>query len=497
MFEAILIAFPIVLEPQNLFLILAGASLGLTFGAIPGLGGDTALALLIPITFSMEPGSGLILLASAQGGAAFGGSIPAILLNTPGTGQNTATCFDGYPMTKQGKAGVALGAAATASALGALFGVIILIIMLPFARQAILLFSFPEIFMLAIMGLSVIAAVSSNNIIKGIISGGFGVALSFIGWESVNAGLRFTFGVEYLYDGIKFVPVIIGLFAIGEAITLYFKGGSIVEPEKASVTYFGPNGIWVGIKSVFKHYGTFLRSVVVGVIVGIVPGVGGSVANFLAYVQAVQTSKNPENFGKGDVRGVIAPEASNDAKDGGALLPTLAFGIPGSSGMAILMGGFMIHGIAPGRDLMTNHLHLVWILLLALVLANFTASGIGLLLSPFSSIVTKISADILAPIIFVISVVGAYALYGQLGDVIVAIIFGIMGYYLRGAGYSRVAIIIGLILGKLMEQNYHLTLQAQGMSGFFTRPISVGLLLLTILSISYPWLSRRKRRRYP
>lgn len=494
MLEAILTAAGTIFQFDNLILIFAGATLGLTFGAIPGLGGDTALALLIPITFGMEPSSGLILLISAQGGAAFGGSIPAILLNTPGTGQNTATCFDGYPMTQQGKAGIALGASATASALGALFGVIILAILLPFARQAILLFSFPEIFMMAIMGLSVIAAVSTQSLIKGIISGGFGIALSFIGWERVNAGLRFTFGIEYLYDGIKFVPVIIGLFAIGEAIRLYLRGGTIVEVQKSNVTYFGPNGLWIGIKSVFNNFGLFLRSCILGLIVGIVPGVGGSVSNFLAYMQAVQTSKNPEKFGTGDVRGVIAPEAGNDAKDGGALLPTLAFGIPGSSGMAILMGGFIIHGVSPGRELMTNYLDLVWVVLIALILANFIASGIGLVLSPYSSIVTKISGKLLAPVIFVVSVNGAFALHEQLGDVVVAVVFGIIGYYMQRAGYSRVSVIIGLILGALMEKNYHLTLQAQGVHGFFTRPIALGLLILTFFSILYPFMSRRRKR---
>ena len=308
--------------PAPLYLVL-GTLLGMLFGILPGLGGPQVLALLLPITYGMHAELAMVLLVGAMSSIAFGGSIPAILINTPGTGQSAATCFDGFPLAQQGKAGMAIGAAATASCLGAVFGAIILTVILPIGRLVVLAFSYPEYFMLALMGLSVIAVVSIGSLWKGLVAACLGLIFSTFGYDPITGSVRFTFGSDYLWDGIRLMPAFIGLFAIGETLDLFLKRGKIAQAYTGKI-----GGVTQGVKAVFRNFGLFLRCSIIGTIVGIVPGVGGAVSNFLAYGHAVQVSKNPENFGKGDIRGVIAPEAGNDAKDGGALVPTLIFGIP-------------------------------------------------------------------------------------------------------------------------------------------------------------------------
>ncbi len=284
MFESALPALQMHLSwPAPLYLFL-GTLLGMLFGILPGLGGPQALALLLPITYGMDVNLAIVLMVGAMSSIAFGGSIPAILINTPGTGQSAATCFDGFPLTQQGKAGMAIGAAATASCLGAIFGAIVLTILLPIGKQVVLLFSFPEYFMLAIMGLSVIAAVSKGSLWKGLIAACLGLALSTIGYDPVTGSARYTLGIDYLWDGIKLVPAFIGLFAVGEALDMMIKRGKI-----AQVPYTGKiSGVWEGVRAVFENFGLFIRCSIIGCVIGIIPGVGGAVSNFIAYGHAVQ-----------------------------------------------------------------------------------------------------------------------------------------------------------------------------------------------------------------
>lgn len=477
--------------PAPLYLVL-GTLLGMLFGILPGLGGPQVLALLLPITYGMDVNLAIVLLVGAMSSIAFGGSIPAILINTPGTGQSAATCFDGFPLAQQGKAGMAIGAAATASCLGAIFGAVVLTIILPVGRLVVLAFSYPEYFMLALMGLSVIAVVSRGSLWKGLIAACLGLMLSTMGYDPVTGSVRFTFGSDYLWDGIKLMPAFIGLFAVGESLDLFLKRGKI-----AQIDYRGKiGGVTEGIMAVFRHFGLFLRCSIVGVLVGIIPGVGGAVSNFLAYGHAVQVSKDSERFGTGDIRGVIAPEAGNDAKDGGALVPTLIFGIPGSLEMAVFLGALILLGLEPGPRLMLDNPEVVLVLIYTLVAGNILVALIGLFGAGFLVKITYIPTRLLAPVIFMLALMGAYLSHEMLADVVVALIFGVLAFAMKRFDFSRIAVVIAIVLGALAQKTFHQTLMLWGFKGFFIRPISLGLFIITAAMVLIPYgqtmLLRRK-----
>lgn len=483
MYEAALPALTAMLAwPAPLYLVL-GTLLGLLFGILPGLGGPQVLALLLPITYGMETNLAIVLLVGAMSSIAFGGSIPAILINTPGTPQSAATCFDGFPLAQQGKAGMAIGAAATASCLGAIFGAIILTILLPVGRYVVLAFSYPEYFMLALMGLSVIAVVSKGSLWKGLVAACLGLILSTIGYDPVTGSVRFTFGTDYLWDGIRLVPAFIGLFAIGEAIDLFLGRGKIAQS-----LYSGRiGGMAKGIRAVFNHFGLFIRCSIIGTLVGIIPGVGGAVTNFLAYGHAAQASKNPEGFGRGDIRGVIAPEAANDSKDGGALVPTLLFGIPGSLEMAVFLGAMIVLGLDPGPRMMIDRPEIVLVLIYTLVAGNILVALIGIFGAGALVKLTYVPATLLAPVIFTLGLMGAYLTHELLADVIITLIFGVLAFAMKRFDFSRIAVVIALVLGGLAQKTFHQTLLLWGYKGFFIRPISLGLFIITVAMVVFPY----------
>ncbi|MBS4024491.1 MAG: tripartite tricarboxylate transporter permease [Clostridia bacterium] len=479
--------------PGPLYLVL-GSLIGILFGILPGLGGPQVVALLLPLTIGMDASHAIILLIGAMAATAFGGSIPAILINTPGTATNAATCLDGFPLARQGKAGMAIATAGISSALGAIFGAIVLTLILPMGRQIVLAMSFAEYFMMAVMGIAVIVLVSRGSIWKGIIAGLVGFMLSSVGYDPVTGIVRYTFGVNYLYEGVKLMPVLIGLFAIAESIELFIEKGKITKGEVGGNpfrNYFG--GIKDGFKAVFSNLSLLIRSSFVGVVIGVIPGVGGAVANFMAYVQAQQTCKNNENFGKGDIRGVIAPESANNSKDGGALVPTLIFGIPGSIEMAVLLGALTIHGITPGPQLMLNNPSLILILIYTLVIGNIFVSTVGVLAAPLLFRVTTIPTTYVAATVFTIAIIGAYATDGIYYDAIVTVIFGIVGFTMKKLGFSRIALVIALMLGQLAQKSFHQALIVGGPSIFFTRPISLILFIGTVVVLSLPFIQSRKK----
>lgn len=473
--------------PAPLFLLL-GTFTGMLFGILPGLGGPQALTLLLPFTFMLDPRHSIILLIGTCGSIAFSGSIPAILINTPGTPQNAATCLDGYPLAQQGKAGYALGAAAVSSALGAVLGVIILIMVLPIGRHIVLAFSYAEYFMLAVLGLSVIILVSEQTLLKGLIAAVFGLILSTFGFDPVSGMIRFNFGSFYLYDGIKLIPVMIGLFAVSEAVELLIKQKSIARRDEFKASF---KDTFEGAKEVFKNFYMFLRVSVLGVLIGMVPGVGGVVTNFVAYAHAKQSSKKDNNFGNGDIRGVIAAEAANDSKDGGALVPTLIFGIPGSAVMAVLLGGLTIHGITPGPRLIIDNPQIIYALIYALLFSNIITSIAGLCLVKYMSKITILQPSLVAPIVLVLAFTGSYVMYGIYQDVLVCLIFGAIGFLLKQYNYSRIAVVIALILGELAQISFHQTRILSGIGGFFTRPLSLGLFLLTIILLTVTFMKNQ------
>lgn len=477
----------------SLYLLL-GTLVGLIFGIIPGLGGPTALALLIPLTFGLDTHSSMFLAGGIMGAVPFGGSVTAILLNTPGTAPNAATVFDGYPMTQQGKAGEALGASGAASSIGGLIGIVILFAALPVIRQMILFFAPPEFFMLAVLGLCAIAVSTEGKFVRGLTGAGIGLMVAFIGYDGVSGGTRFTYGVTYLWDGVPLVPALIGLFAIAQMVSLYVTGGSITDnPALVKVTRVSD-----GIRATFREWPTVLRGSAIGAMIGALPGVGGTVAAFLAYSTTVQLSDEPESFGKGNIKGVIAPEAANNARDGGALIPTLAFGIPGSAEMAVFLGLLVLHGIQPGPSVLLDHMDVITTLMLSLTIAVVLASVLCLSIARQLARITLIDVNYLVPVILPISLVGAYALNSSMYDVIVAVVFGIVGYLMLRLDYPRLPLVIALFLGKIMEVNFRQSLMiAKGdWTIFFTRPISLVLFLLVLLSLVVPlirYLTRRRR----
>jgi putative tricarboxylic transport membrane protein len=330
--------------------------------------------------------------------------------------------------------------------------------------------------------------------LKGLIAAGLGILIGFIGFNPVIGGVRFTFGISYLWDGIGFLPAVIGVFAIAQAIDLSVKGVPIAEKSQLIKGSLGE-----GIKSIFINKWVFLRSALTGIIIGIIPGVGGAVANWLAYGQVVQTSKEPESFGRGNILGVIAPEAANDAKDGGALIPTLALGVPGSAFCAVLLGAFLIHGVIPGPQLFNEHMPTVWAIIFSLVVSNVLTSVFGLASARYLTKITTIPSIFLAPIICVLGLLGAYSIRNDIVDTITAFFFGVVGYYLMKYKFPRVSLIIALILGYMAEKTFFQSVQiARGsFTIFFERPISLLLFTLAILSFIYPYIRNyRKRKKF-
>ncbi len=478
--------------------LVAGTCCGLLFGAIPGLGGTTALALLIPLTFGMDKSDAIMLMGGSMAATSTGGSVSAILLNTPGIAPNAATTFDGFPLAQQGRAGEAIGAGATSSALGGLIGVFTLILVIPIAKEIVLLFSPPEFFLLALFGLCAIAVSTGTRLLQALIAAIFGFICGFVGFDLVSGVVRYTYGVEALWDGIKLVPALIGLFAISQMIDLAVQGGSIAS----HAAEYKIQRITSGIRAVFRNWSTMLVGSGIGTFIGAVPGVGGTVAAFLSYSTQVQRDGEPDvPYGRGNIKGVIAPESANNAKDGGSLIPTLAFGIPGSAETAVFLGAMVLHGLEPGPRLLFDHEDVVFTLVLSLTIACVIATIIVLLLAKPMAYLTYVDAHILAPTVTVVALVGAYALQGEFGDVVVALAFAVIGYLMIRYQYPRITFTIALVLADITERSFF---QAMGISDdnwaiFFTRDVSLILIALIVISLLIPsfriWLRKRSEAR--
>ena len=491
MIESIFSALNVLFTPTGALFLMLGVVVGLIFGVVPGIGGTTAIALLMPLSFGMESNNAMMLMGGVMGAVSVGGSLTSILINTPGGAPNAATCFDGYPLAQQGKAGLAIGAAAASSTLGGLLGVVVLIAVIPVMKSIVLLFGPPEFFMLALMGLAAIAVSTGGQFLRGLIAGAFGLMLSFVGYNAVSGGVRFTLGVEYLWDGIPLVPALTGLFAVSEMIALSVSGGTIAKAQAAARV----SSVWEGIVAVFKHWKTLLQGSAIGTLVGAVPGLGGTVAGFLAYTAAMQISKSPETFGKGNIEGVIGPEAANNSKDGGALIPTLAFGVPGSAEMAVFLGVLVLHGLEPGPMLLIQHEGVIFSLILALSASCIIATLITLAIARYLVLITLIDVHVLVPAVIAVSFVGVYALRETIGDVVVTAAFGLLGYLMMRFRFPRVTMVIALILGEIAERSFYqsLNMASGDWTIFFTRAPSLILFALTIGCLFYPTVRALRR----
>jgi putative tricarboxylic transport membrane protein len=482
------------LNINSLTFLVAGTCVGLLFGAIPGLGGTTALALLIPLTFGMDKADAIMLMGGSMAATSTGGSVSAILLNTPGIAPNAATMFDGFPLARQGRAGEAIGAAATASALGGLIGVFTLLLVIPIAKEIVLLFSPPEFFLLAVFGLCAIAVSTGDRMLQGLIAAIFGFVCAFVGFDYISGVVRYTYGVTDLWDGIKLVPALIGLFAISQMIDLAVKGGSIAESALAVNIHRMSDGI----RAVFRNWSVMLVGSGIGTFIGAVPGVGGTVAAFLSYSTQVQRDPNADPpYGKGNIKGVIAPESANNAKDGGSLIPTLAFGIPGSAETAVFLGAMVLHGLEPGPRLLFDHEDVVFTLVLTLTVSCVIATLIVLALARPMAYLTLVDAHILAPTVTVVALVGAFALEGAFSDVIVAFAFAIIGYLMIRFDYPRITFTIALVLGEITERSFFQTMGISDGSWaiFTTRTVSIILIVMCVITIFIPSYRVYRRRR--
>jgi putative tricarboxylic transport membrane protein len=464
--------------------VVLGMIIGLIFGAIPGLGGTTAIALLMPLTYGLEPFTALALAGGVMGSVPMGGSITSILLNTPGTAPNAATCLDGHPLAQQGKAGLAIGAAGSANAIGAIIGTITVLAVLPVASEIVLMFGPPEFFLMSVFALIVVASASRGKMLRGLVVGAFGLMIAYIGYNDISGGYRFTYGVEYLYDGIHLVPALIGLFAVAEMIHLMVKGGTVAKSASAvKITKMTS-----GLVETFRHMGTVIRGSLIGTTVGAIPGVGGTVVAFLSYSVTAQASKNPESFGKGNVQGVIAPEAAVCAHDCSALIPTLTFGIPAGAEMAVFLGLLIIHGMQPGPLMLRDHQVEIYGLIWALTASCVVASFVGLLFVKPLSKITLLDSEILVPLVLSTAFVGSYAIDMTIENVVVTGVFGLIGYLMMRFDYPRLMVVVALVLGGNIERNFHqsLLMGPGGLNIFVTRTICIVLLIAIVALLLLP-----------
>src|SRR6516165_6103246 len=448
MIDNLILGLTAALQLKQFMFMVLGTVIGLWVGVLPGLGGPVAMAILIPFTFSMDPLSALLMLASISVGAAFGGSVTSILLNIPGEASSAATAYDGYPMAQRGKAKVAMGLSAGASMAAAIAGVLILMFASGPVAKAALAFSPAEYFALAILGLTVVSVAALGSTVKGLAMGALGIAISLIGIDSILGSERYTFGFVYLLDGISFVPVMVGLFAITELTSMILQGGTIARAGRLE------GSLWDGFWDTFRYPFTLVQSTAVGAFLGMIPGIGATAANFLAYSVAQRSSRHPERFGKGAPEGVIAPEASNNSCIPTSLIPALTLGIPGGATSATV-------------------LYLVMI--------------------PWFALITIVRIELLAPMLLIITLFGAYANERNMMDVFVAIFFGLLGYFLRRHGYPLISLVIGLILGRLAEGSFHqaLMISDHDYSVFILRPLSAAIFALCLVLVLWPGVKKR------
>ena len=493
--QAALQGWAVMLSWPNIIYPIAGMLLAMVFSVFPGLTGATLMALAIPLTAHWDPIPVMLIYGAFLGGATFMGSVTAILFNIPGRPSNAATLLDGHALARRGEAKTAIGCAAAASALGSTFGVIILILLIPIMQQVLLFFGPAELLLLILWGLITIVALSRESMLKGLAIAGFGLMVSFVGLDPRTAESRYTLGLAWLEDGMPLVPVFLGLYALAELFGLMREQRVTISGSRDATKLSG--SLRKGIGAIFRYPGVFLRSSVIGTVIGIIPGVGGTVASFVAYGHAAQLAKKGDHeFGKGDIRGVLAPEAANDAKDGGALVPALAFGLPGGTGTAMLLAVLAVHGFEPGREMLSSNLVPLFVLIWSLFLTNWLTSLLGISLVGMFARLTTIRTEVLIAPLIVIATIGAYLYRGQESDVVIAYVFAGLGYMMKVFDWPRIPMMIALVLGPLFERNLQLVLRLQelGRIDFFARPLVVAFLLLSVSGLLVPLFRRNKTR---
>ena len=482
----------IILTWQNVVALIVGGFYGLVVGILPGIGPAAGMALAFPIAMSWNPVTGLIFMGSLYRCSTYGGSITAIMLNTPGDAANAATILDGFPMCENGKSGVALGISATAAVVGGIIGIIVLILFSPILAEFALKFGPAEYLLVAVFALSIIAAVIKGATVKGLISAGLGLGFATVGYDVIAGHERFTFGCDFLEDGVPFIQALVGFFAISQALSLSETTLAISKVGKLAGSF------WEGFKVYFKYPMVIIRSLAIGLWLGVLPAVGQSTAGLVAYADALRSSKHPETFGKGEPAGVISAETSTNSCMPGDLVCTIALGIPGSVGAAIFLSIMIAYGVIPGPLVFTEKADVINGLFLALILCQVFILIVGFTLARYLARISLIPNEIIVPAVIVVSLLGSYAIRNMMVDVILSVFFGLLGYIMKKAGFNPIPLILGLVLGEMVEKNFHRALMISGGSYaiFFSSLISKILIILTVLSLFAPYVMPPLRRAY-
>jgi putative tricarboxylic transport membrane protein len=473
----------------NLVLAVAGVVLGTVIGALPGLSATMAIAILVPFTFTMDPASALIMLGAIYTGAIYGGAFAAILVNTPGTPSAIATTFDGYPMAKRGDGDLAVELAALASVTGGLIGAILLLTLAPMLARPALAFHSTEYFWLAMLGLTLIASLSTGNLLKGLIGGCFGLTLSMIGVAVIGGDMRFTFGSQTLLGGIDIISALIGLYCIPVLIDMVARPGQHLQPPESGRGFRLVEALRICGRNGFN----LIRSSLIGTLVGILPGAGGSIASLVSYSEARRASRTPERFGKGEPGGLLATESANNATVGGGFIPTLVLGIPGTPPDAVILGALLVQGIRVGPELFTQHGGIVYVFMVGLLIATCLMLPTGLFIGRYAyRFIVDTPKAMLVPLVAFMTVLGSFAIHANPNDVLVMVVMGVMGWLLSLGGYSVSPIVLGLILGQIAEQGFMRAYMIGTARGDFlgqlivNRPISWGIVALIAITLFVP-----------
>lgn len=478
MLDAFLTALQTVMTGTHLLYLMGGVSLGLAIGIFPGLGGIAGLSLLLPFLYGMEPTAALAMLIGLVAVIPTSDTFTSVLMGIPGSSGSQATVLDGFPMAKRGEAARALSAAFASSLFGGLFGAVVLTGFVLIARPVILAFGSAELFMLTLLGLSMVGVLGGTSLVKGLSACGIGLLLGSVGGAPATGEFRMTFGNFYLMDGIPLVVVGLGIFALPEIIDLLRQNRAISEASALG------NGWLAGVRDLIKNRWLALRCATIGCVVGALPGLGGSVVDWIAYGHAVQTTKDKGEFGNGDVRGVIAPESSNNAKEGGALIPTLLFGIPGSGSMAVFLGGMVLIGIEPGPSMVTTNLDITYTIVWSLAIANVVGAGLCLFLSKWVAKITTIPYALMAPFMITVICFAAFQATRDLSDLVMLLAIGVLGVLMKRFDWPRPAFLIGFVLANGMETYLYQGIQFYG-TGFLAKPGVLIIGVITIISIYF------------
>src|SRR4051812_20387391 len=479
-------AFVTLMEPHRLMYLMAGCMMGLVLGIVPGIGGLAGTAMLLPFTFGMDPYSAFAMLLGLGATTATGDPIPAILFGVPGGAASAATVLDGFPMAKRGEAGRALSAAYMSSMMGGIFGAMLLAVSIPILRPVMLYLGSPELLAFSVLGISMVAVLSGSAPLRGMAAGCLGIMIAMIGSDPQTGTLRWTFDSLYLWDGLPLTPVLLGLFALPELCDLLIARTTISKEIDKDNIY---KGQWQGVKDCFENWWLIVRCSWIGGGIGSIPGISASVVDWLAYGHALKTEKGANlTFGKGDVRGVIASESSNNAKEGGALVPTVAFGVPGSATMAILLGAFLIHGLVPGPDMLTKNLDITYAMVWSIALANILGAGMCYAFSPQFARLSVLRFSLILPAVLGVLYIGAFEASRQWGDLYTLLFFGLLGWIMKQFKWPRPPLVLGVVLGDTIERYLFISVERYGIT-WLARPVVAILLVIALTGLIRPFLA--------